>query len=115
MKSIIVNLQLEGIHCWPKCPYPEVAYLKDPHRHTFYIECQKEVKKNDREIEIIIFKNKVREFLNLTFGFNEFKLLDFGTYSCEDIAEVLFNHFNLTYCKVLEDGENGACISRERD
>ena len=31
--------------------------------------------------------------------------------SCEAIAEMLINEFNLSYCAVMEDDENGAEVS----
>tara|TARA_R100000482_G_scaffold30232_2_gene9724 strand:- start:13270 stop:13590 length:321 start_codon:yes stop_codon:yes gene_type:complete len=104
MTNIIVKLQYAGVHCWADCPLEEVKYLKDMHRHTFYITCKKEVNHDDRDIEIIMFKNKILQWLDKTYKSN------FGTMSCEMIARVLMDQFKLNYCKVLEDNENGAEI-----
>ena len=107
MITIVVNLQVEGVHYWPSCNLDAVSFLMHPHRHIFYIRCEKEVKKEDREIEIITFKRLVQEFLAGRFG----TPADFGSMSCEMIAGELVRQFNLASCEVLEDGENGAKIS----
>jgi regulatory protein YycI of two-component signal transduction system YycFG len=105
-KHIVINLQYEALHRWKTCNIEEVKYLKDYHRHIFYIEVHKAVSHNDRDIEIILYKKRILNFLNEKFdGF-------FGDMSCEDIAETLFYHFDLSYCKVLEDNENGALIKK---
>lgn len=104
--SIIVNLQFEGIHCWPSCPIEEVKYLRDPHRHMFHICLKKKVEHVDRDIEIIQFKHRVLEYLS-----EEYPNRDLGSTSCEMLAAKLVAKFGLSYCSVLEDGENGAeCI-----
>tara|TARA_R110002020_G_C15753260_1_gene726341 strand:- start:162 stop:479 length:318 start_codon:yes stop_codon:yes gene_type:complete len=102
MTNIIIKLTYIGLHCWKNCPLDEVKYLKDKHRHTFYITCKKEVSHDDRDIEIIMFKNKILNYLETKYKG------DFGIMSCEMIAKDLKNVFELNYCKVLEDNENGA-------
>lgn len=99
--NIIVNLQWEAIHSWSKCPLPEVAFLKHPHRHIFHICAKKEVTHDDRQVEIIMFKRKILEYLNQWDN-------DLGDQSCEMLAKELAHQFELSYCSVLEDGENGA-------
>jgi len=114
--NIIVKLQVEGFHNWPaaKDILPEVAFLSDRHRHIFFIECKKEVSHSDRDVEIIMFKRSILEYLlqahgNHTHGNRPYYLLcEFGAMSCEMIAEELIKEFNLEYCSVLEDNENGA-------
>ncbi|HBH48817.1 MAG TPA: hypothetical protein DDX98_09260 [Bacteroidales bacterium] len=102
--NIIVNLQYEAIHHWPGCDIPEVSFLKDKHRHIFHICCKREVQHDDRDIEIIMFKRKILKFLQSNYNG------DFGSMSCEMIANELAYIFKLSYCSVLEDGENGAEI-----
>lgn len=104
-------MTVEGLHHWPSCPIKDVDFLKHPHRHQFKITCKKEVDHNDRDIEIIEFKRDIIGFLHLK-NPHHGRCIDFKTKSCEDIAEELFKNFNLTYCSVLEDGENGAEIYR---
>lgn len=101
MTNVIVNLQFEGVHCWPDCPFDEVKYLRDPHRHVFHICCKKAVSHDDRDIEIIMLKHRIQEYL-------ESMGKDMGPTSCEMLARTLATRFGLCYCSVLEDGENGA-------
>lgn len=107
-RRVVVNLQFEATHCWPECPIPEVAFLRHPHRHIFFITAKKDVKHNDRDVEIIQLKRTIQQFLK-----NRFKNNDMGRTSCEDLCELLINIFNLSYCQVLEDNENGAEITNE--
>ena len=79
--NIIVNLQYEATHNWPKCPFKEVEFLKYPHRHIFYIKCKKEVSHSDRDIEIIMLKRKIEKYLSIEYQ------NDFRSKSCEMIAE----------------------------
>lgn len=101
MKNIIVQLQISGCHRWPDCNIKEVEYLKNKHRHVFHVEAKKRVFDNNREIEIISFKEEIKAYLESKNG-------DFGSLSCEMIAEDLLKRFGLSYVKVLEDNENGA-------
>ena len=105
---VIVNLTVEGLHCWPTCNIEGVKFLRNPHRHIFSVQCKKKVSHNDRDVEIIWFKRQITEFLNKKYGS---PCCDFGTMSCEMIAEELVTTFGLSYCSVLEDGENGAEIT----
>jgi len=106
MIRIIINLQYEATHCWKDCDIEEVSFLKNPHRHIFYICCKKIVEHKDRAIEIIQFKRQIEKYLQDTYH------KDFGNMSCEMIAEQLMIDFELSYCSVLEDNENGAEIGR---
>lgn len=101
---IIVKLQHEAIHHWPECPIEDVKFLRDKHRHVFHICAKKLVTHNDRDIEIIMLKREMQRFLQ------EIYQKDFGRMSCEDIAHILIKQFDLSYCSVLEDNENGAEI-----
>jgi len=100
--NIIVNLTHSATHYWERCDIEEVMYLKHPHRHVFHFKCKKEVSHDDRDIEIIMLKNSIKAFLNETYP------KTFGGMSCESIAKELIFAFDLNYCSVLEDNENGA-------
>lgn len=106
-KQIIVRLQLEGVHCWPECDVEGVEFLKHPHRHIFFIECKKEISHNDRDIEIIKLKRSIQDYMTKKYAINDITC-EFGRKSCEDLAEEILNAFDLNYCSVLEDNENGA-------
>jgi hypothetical protein len=101
---VVVTLQFEGLHYWPKAP-TEVGFLRSPHRHVFHIKCWKEVTHGDREIEIITLKQTITGGLNSLFpGGNML------TNSCEQLAATLIRGYGLHACEVLEDGENGAYV-----
>lgn len=104
-RFIEVKLQVEGIHNWSTCDIEEVLYLKNLHRHIFHIRVTKEVTHNNRDIEIIMFKNKIIYYLKDKWNGN------FGSMSCEDIAEDILIAFDCTQVTVLEDNENGATIT----
>lgn len=102
-KYIVINLQFEGIHQWKNCNIEDVIFLKNPHRHIFHVELIKKVNHNDREIEIIMLKRKILDYIGL-------QPVNLENQSCEDIAENLYKYFNAYSVKVTEDGENGALI-----
>lgn len=102
-RAVVITTTVEGVHHWPECPIPEVNFLKDLHRHIFHVKAVKQVKHNDRDVEIIMLKRCVDYYLSAFKG-------NFGDMSCEDIAEGLISEFDLLNCEVLEDGENGAYL-----
>lgn len=53
---VICALQMEGFHCWPEAD-GELAYLKNSHRHIFFITAEFPVRNANREIEIISQQN----------------------------------------------------------
>lgn len=109
MKTFVkVKLQVEGVHCWEGCNIAEVMFLKHPHRHVFYITCCKEVSHDDRDIEIIMFKQLVERYLISKYYNGRF--CDFQSKSCEMLAQELVSEFGLAMCEVLEDNENGALV-----
>jgi hypothetical protein len=113
-QNIIINFQLEGFHNWPaaKEVFPDVGFLSDPHRHMFHFCCKKQVTHSDRDVEIIRFKREVINYLNGKYSVDTENLhycyLDFGSKSCEMLSEELLTKFDLEYCSVLEDNENGS-------
>lgn len=104
-RYIKVNLQVEGIHNWADCNLEDVIYLRNLHRHIFYIKAIKEVTHNNRDIEIIMFKNKIISYLNEKYQGS------FNSMSCEDIAEDILRQFECNEVEVLEDNENGAIVT----
>ena len=112
--NIIVKLNFPGIHSWNNCNLKPVIYLKNYHRHMFHITCKIQVKHDDRDIEIIMLKNSVLNYLNRKFYSDHYGCGLFGNMSCEMIAEMILEEFKLNYCRVLEDNENGAEVKNER-
>jgi hypothetical protein len=125
-EEVFVTLQLEGIHNWPGCPFDEVAYLRDPHRHMFHIKANKVVTHSDRDVEFIMLKHRIEAYLLTTYGqpivhdsgweiCDNKRVCVFGAMSCEMIAIELINEFDLCKCEVSEDGENGAIVTVEEE
>jgi hypothetical protein len=104
-KYIEVKLDIEGLHCWESCNIDEVDYLKHLHRHTFGFLCRAEVTHNDRDIEFIEFKHKIKEYLGKKYYDPKYKCCNFTGQSCESLAEDLIAAFNLCRCSVSEDNE----------
>jgi 6-pyruvoyl-tetrahydropterin synthase len=117
-KFIVVRTQFEGIHSWPECPYKEVAFLKNPHRHLFYVELLLPIE-SDRYLEFFMIKSEldvyIREYIGEKNPHNT--TLNLGSLSCEMIAENILDYFSrkLTLkeglCVVSEDNENGSLIT----
>lgn len=108
---VVVSLQVEGTHRWEECPFKEVSYLRQDHRHMFHIKATMFVSHDDREVEIIKLKHKIQEYLIMGYFDSNKMLCDFDKMSCEMIAKELMEKFDLYSCEVLEDGENGAVVS----
>ena len=114
--NVIMSLRVEGIHRWSGCNIDDVDFLKEPHRHVFHITAKKIVEHDDRDVEIIMFKRKMEQYLFERHGSTnkngDRNVCYFGELSCEMIAKELVTTFKLEYCSVLEDGENGAEVWR---
>lgn len=106
--EVYCTVLFEGIHCWPECPFDEVKYLRDPHRHVFYIRAFKKVNHDDRDVEFIMLKHQIERYLSTVYPGGEI-----GRKSCEMLAEELINTFELSACDVSEDNENGAIVRAE--
>lgn len=106
--NIIVTLQVEGQHRWENCPIPEMAFLKDYHRHLFCFKIEKGIENLDREIEIIKFKREVSDYIRSEFYDSVLGMCNFGNMSCEQIGKLLLEVFHLYSIEVLEDHENGS-------
>lgn len=104
--QVFCKVFFEGIHNWPTCDIEEVSYLKLPHRHIFHITCYMTVTHNDRDIEFIVIKHMVENWLKENYPGGHM-----GSTSCEQLAHQLINQFNLVRCVVSEDGENGVDVS----
>ena len=108
--EVIIRFTQIGYHRWNNAPVM-LEFLRCLHRHTFYIECRKLVSGEDREIEIIIFKDQVSKYLRAQFK-SHLDGINFENGSCETIARILAHKFDLTFCQVLEDNENGAIVKK---
>jgi hypothetical protein len=112
--EVYCTLEVEGIHNWPGCPFDEVAYLRVPHRHMFHIKAFKLVTHSDRDVEFIMLKRQIKEYLLNAYADRDENnpfICQFGAQSCEMIAQELIDEFGLSRCEVSEDGENGAVLT----
>jgi len=114
--SIVIKYTIRGIHYWPNAP-DKYSYLQNQHRHIFHFEVSVPVDSEDREIEIIEFKETVKNGIKELFEEDKEifpPTIDFESYSCESLAQTTFTCVkrltgkNCDYVKVLEDNENGA-------
>ena len=113
MKSFIcVKTDFYGIHKYENAPN-EVAFLRNEHRHKFFVKAEIEVFHNDRELEFIMVKNRINKFIAANIASMPV------VYSCEMMCEDIIKFLEKTYCteqtrlinvSVSEDDENGAIV-----
>ena len=115
-KTIFISTSFEGVHCYPSAP-EGVEFLRTPHRHMFGVYLEVEVYHDDRELEFILLKRSVNNWIKSRQ--DEFGTWQMGAMSCEMVANWLIENVkeelpkgNERYIKVRvdEDGENGATI-----
>lgn len=110
-KYIFINTSFEGFHCYPNAP-DAVHFLKHVHRHIFHVNVKISVFHNDRELEFILFKREIENFIH-----EDASILN--NKSCEMIGEEILNYLvkkyegRNIYIIVGEDGENGAEVKYE--
>lgn len=109
-KLIIVRGQFEFCHRYASAP-AEVSYLRELHRHMFNYEVELEVYHDDRELEFIMVKHEIDDYLSR----RESNWTD--ETSCEQMAECIGLCLQAKYgferslsVSVFEDNENGAKI-----
>lgn len=108
MKSfVILDFDIEGFHNYPNAP-TQVSFLSNKHRHLFRIEIGICVTELNREKEIFIEQDIVKDIIRSRFGMPAI----FGQMSCEHIAKFIIDNYDCSWCKVLEDGRGGALINK---
>lgn len=112
--TIIVKLAVDGMHNFPSAEelYPEVDFLQHRHRHMFHFTVSKKVNHDNRDIEFIMFKRDILNYLHSQYSDNYLRTLEFGPMSCEMIAKEILEHFDCEWVEVFEDNENGARVER---
>lgn len=101
-----VTAQKAMVHLYPDAP-DDIDYLRNLHRHLFKFKVWIEVFHDDRDIEFIMFKEQVEEWLEYV----KQKLIK---KSCEMMSDYLYEKINRQYpdrkmmIEVSEDGENGS-------
>lgn len=114
--KVFCTLSFEGIHHYPEAP-SEVSYLRDMHRHKFGVRVEMEVFNDDREVEFIMLKHRIGQYLTQLLSFDETsRLFNLGAASCEQVAKATVHKLLEWYGErdvvvtVDEDGENGAVV-----
>jgi hypothetical protein len=107
--EIIVKTQFEAIHHWPEAP-DDVDFLRNPHRHIFFVEVIFSVSHGDRELEFFQIKRFIDKYLEAPASLFPVRS------SCEYIAKELLNYllhnkYSVVSVSIFEDNENGAKVS----
>jgi len=105
MNSFIwITTNFVGFHRYTDAP-PEVKFLKNIHRHIFYVKIWIEVFHNDRDIEFFLFKSFVESLI---------KNKNLNNKSCEAISDFFYKKISTKFPKrkikieISEDNENGS-------
>lgn len=108
MKTVILDFEVEGYHNYPNAP-EEVKFLSHPHRHLFQIRVGYKVDDPNREKEIFIQTDYLKEYIGECYGYPA----QFENMSCEMIASDLLEYIkpdNGIWVEVFEDGKGGARV-----
>lgn len=107
IRQVYCTLQFEAMHHWPDAP-DHVYFLREHHRHIFYVMCIANVAHNNRDIEFITMKHDIEAYCS-----NLYDKQRIGCTSCEMIAEDILERFPYLHSvTVSEDNENGAIVTR---
>jgi len=111
---VLVKLAVDGMHNFPKAAelFPEVAFLADRHRHMFHFTLAKMVNNDNRDVEFIMFKRDVLNYLHNQYSDSHTRTHEFGSMSCEMLSRELLERFECDWVECWEDNENGARIER---
>tara|TARA_R100000541_G_scaffold58921_1_gene71081 strand:+ start:112 stop:444 length:333 start_codon:yes stop_codon:yes gene_type:complete len=110
MTTVILDFDIEGFHFYPNPP-KKVNFLAHKHRHIFQIRIGYKVDDLNREKEIFIQQDFIKDYLIESYG----NPCNFGDMSCEMIAEELLQ-FTLddggVWVEIFEDGKGGARVEK---
>jgi hypothetical protein len=114
-ESVVVRTQFDGRHCWANCPIDDVAFLKNDHRHKFFVEVKVPVSHDDRDVEFFMFKGFLDRRIEVLYPQDNNGIKILASRSCEMVAKEIMEsmvseEFNPEWliCSVFEDNENGA-------
>jgi len=98
-----------GTHCWKKCPFEIVSFLRNEHHHDFHIFIEAEVKHDDRDIEFIMLRIWLKKFIKFNYKIQD-EIYRFGSRSCEmiskEIKEALIKDYGYKNWKVSVSEDN---------
>ena len=112
--TVIVKLAVDGCHNFPKAAelFPEVAFLASRHRHMFHFTVACKVTHSDRDKEFIMLKRDVIDYINKQYYNNYTRTCEFGSKSCEMLAQEVLERFDAEWVECWEDLENGARVEK---
>lgn len=102
MHTIKIKTQFNAFHRWKDAP-DDVSFLRDYHRHIFFVKLEVQVEHDNRDIEFFTIKKALDRYIELRYKDKKFD------YGCEAIAEDICEEFDGWNCCVFEDNENGGC------
>jgi len=115
-RLIKTTIPVIGLHRWPGAK-GKVPFLKNVHRHIFYITVTVKVTDSDREVEYFTLQYDIALAVNLLFkqtvmGYN------FNTLSCEQISEkigcyLIKQKYNVYEVETSEDHESSSVVRYE--
>lgn len=111
MKYIKVKNNFVGFHQWEDAP-KEYGFLRNLHRHVFYVETKISVSENDRELEFFDVADRIAFHID-----NTKRMSHINKWSCEDYGEYILDQLEVDYPKrrieveVSEDGENSGIVN----
>ena len=106
--TVIVKFEIEGFHSYPNAP-KEVEFLSFNHRHTFVITAGYNVSDLNREKEIFICRDELKDYLFESYG----SPCEFNNMSCEMIANEILEFAQddgMVWCEVWEEQTGGARV-----
>lgn len=111
-----IKTSFVGYHRWKSAP-SEVVFLRNFHRHIFYVIVEMEVKEFDRSIEYFIAKDEIDHYISATYLNQSFDS------SCEWLASEIGNFCmdnwedKIKSCTVTvsEDDENYGKVIKRRN
>jgi hypothetical protein len=109
MKNVVmIQFQIEGFHLYPNAPV-EVDFLSYNHRHCFNIKAGYQVTQLNREREIFICRDEIKDYLLESYG----SPCQFKNMSCEMIANEILEFGKsdgMIWCEVWEEETGGARV-----
>jgi hypothetical protein len=86
---VTAKTRFPGMHNWVDAPDSR-NYLRDPHRHLFFVEATVEVTHGDREVEYHDLRDDIQEWIDSIPLYNDFPdTRDCLGKSCEHLAASL--------------------------
>lgn len=113
-----VRLRYDAHHRWDNA-FEKVEFLQNEHRHEFHVTVRVQQFHNDRDVEYIHLKRRLKDWIQSEYLPED---RDLGQKSCEMMAEDILEQLvewhgeDRRYrIEVTEDGENGALLEVEPD